>query len=133
MPHVKAGKLRGLGVTTPKRAPSLPDLPAIAESVPGYDVSPWYGVLVPAGTPRAIVGRLHEEIARIVGAQDVAQRLTGDGGSIVSAGSTELANVIKQERATWSKVIKASPYQAGVKKAAGSSAQQARLKSRSRA
>lgn len=108
MPHVKAGKLRGLGVTTPKRAPSLPELPSIAESVPGYDVSPWYGVLVPAGTPRGVVTKLHEEIARIVSARDVAQRLTGDGGSIVSAGPEEFAKVIRQERAKWAKVIKAA-------------------------
>jgi tripartite-type tricarboxylate transporter receptor subunit TctC len=108
MPHVKAGRLRGLGVTTPKRAPSLPDLPAIAESVPGYDVSPWYGVLVPAGTPRIIVERLHAEIARILSAPDVAQRLTGDGGTIVNVGPAEFANIIRQERDKWATLIKAA-------------------------
>jgi tripartite-type tricarboxylate transporter receptor subunit TctC len=108
MPHVKAGRLRGLGVTTPRRAPSLPELPAIAESVPGYDVSPWYGVLVPAGTPRAVVMKLHEEIARIVAASDVAKRLTVDGGSIVSAGPAEFGDTIRQERIKWANVVKAA-------------------------
>jgi tripartite-type tricarboxylate transporter receptor subunit TctC len=108
MPHVKSGKLRALGVTTAKRAASLPDLPAISESIPGYDVSPWYGVLTPAGTSRAIVGRLHEEIARIVRLHEVAQRLTGDGGSIVSAGPAEFTGIMKQEREKWAKVVKAA-------------------------
>ena len=108
MPQIKAGKLRGIAVTTPKRAPSLPDIPSIAESVPGYDVSPWYGVLVPAGTPRAIVTKLNDEITRIVTAPDVAQRLTTDGGTVVSAGPAEFANTIRQERAKWAKVVKAA-------------------------
>jgi len=84
------------------------DLPAIAESVRGYDVSPWYGVLVPAGTPRIIVGRLHDEIARILGVPDVVQRLTGDGGTIVNAGPAEFANIIRQEGDKWARLIKAA-------------------------
>ena len=108
MPQIKAGKLRGIAVTTPARAVSLPDIPSIAESVPGYDVSPWYGVLVPAGTPPAIVAKLYEEINRIVTAPEVAQRLTSDGGTVVSAGPAEFAATMKRERAKWGKVLKAA-------------------------
>jgi tripartite-type tricarboxylate transporter receptor subunit TctC len=108
MQHIHAGRLRGIAVTTPKRAPSLPNVPSIAESVPGYDVSPWYGVLVPAGTPRAIIGRLNDEITRIVSAPDVRQRLTADGGAVVSAGPAEFARIIREERAKWAKVVKAA-------------------------
>lgn len=108
MPHVKAGRLRGLGVTTPKRAPSLPDMPSIAEAVPGYDVSPWYGVLVPAGTPRAVVMKLHEAIVRIVADKEVEKRLTADGGSIVSAGPAAFADTIRREKVKWAKVVKAA-------------------------
>ncbi len=108
MPHVTAGRLRGVAVTTPKRSRSLPDIPAVAETVPGYDVSPWYGVLVPAGTPRPVVNKLHAEIGRIVAAQDVAQRLTSTGGDIVSASPEDFARTIKLERNKWSKLVKAA-------------------------
>ena len=108
MPQINSGKLRGIAVTTPARAPSLPDIPSIAETVPGYDVSPWYGVLVPAGTPAAIVTRLYDEIHRIVTTPDVAQRLTNDGGTVVSAGPAEFASRMKAERAKWAKVVKAA-------------------------
>ena len=87
MPHVNAGRVRGVAVTTPKRDALLPNIPAIAETIPGYDVSPWYGVLVPAGTPLAIVNKLHAEITRIVVAPDVAQRLAADGGTVVPKNS----------------------------------------------
>lgn len=112
MQHVNAGRLRGIAVTTPKRAPSLPQIPSIAESVPGYDVSPWYGVLVPSGTPRAVITRLHEEISRIVAAPDIAQRLTTDGGTVVSLGPTEFAQVIRDERTKWAQVVKAARIKA---------------------
>src|SRR5690606_20071357 len=66
VPYIKAGKLRALGVTTAKRSPLLPDIPAIAESVPGYDLAGWYGILAPAGTPEEIVSRLHGEVQKIM-------------------------------------------------------------------
>ena len=78
----------------------MPDIPAIAETVPGYDVSPWYGVLVPAGTPAAIVNKLHAEIAKAVVAPDIAQRLAGDGGTVVNHGPDEFAKIIVAERAS---------------------------------
>ena len=108
MQYVKAGRLRGIAVTTPKRAPTLPDIPAIAETVAGYDVSPWYGVLVPAGTPPAIVNKLHAEISRVVAVPDIAKRFAGDGGSVVSRGPDEFANIIAAERAKWARVVKAA-------------------------
>ncbi len=111
MPFVKAGRLRGLAVTTPKRAPTLPQIPAIAETVPGYDVSPWYGVLATAGTPLPIVHKLHAEIVRIVAAPDVAQRLTGDGGTVVNSTPEAFADTLRAERAKWVRVVK----QAGIR------------------
>jgi tripartite-type tricarboxylate transporter receptor subunit TctC len=108
MQYVKAGRLRGIAVTTPKRAPTLPDIPAIAETVPGYDVSPWYGVLVPAGTPLAIVNKLNAEITRAVAAPEITQRLAGDGGTVVNNGPDEFAKIIQAERAKWLRVVQAS-------------------------
>ena len=112
MQYVKAGRLRGIAVTTPKRALTLPDIPAIAETVPGYDVSPWYGVLVPAGTPMPIVNKLHAEIARVVSAPDIAQRFAADGGTVVSHGPDEFAKIILAERAKWARVVQASGIKA---------------------
>lgn len=111
MPHVKVGRLRGVAVTTPKRDVTLPDIPAIAETIPGYDVSPWYGVLVPAGTPLSIVNKLHAEISRIVLAPDITQRLAADGGTVVNSAPEEFAKVLRAERAKWARVVK----EAGIK------------------
>ena len=108
MPLVKSGRLRGLAVSTAKRAPSLPDIPAIAETVPGYDVSPWYGVLAPAGTPAGVIQKLYAETVRIVAAPDVAQRLSLDGGSVVNSTPEEFARVLREERTKWSRVVKAA-------------------------
>ena len=81
VPYVRAGKLRALGVTSNKRAASLPDVPTIAEAgVPGYELASWYGILAPAGTPKEIVDRLHDAIARIVAMPDVTAKII-DGGS----------------------------------------------------
>ncbi|HTE15012.1 MAG TPA: tripartite tricarboxylate transporter substrate binding protein [Burkholderiales bacterium] len=110
MPHVKAGRLRGVAVTTPKRDALLPDIPAIAETIPGYDVSPWYGVLVPAGTPLSIVNKLHAETSRIVQAPDIAQRLAADGGTVVSHGPEEFAKIIQVERTRWARVVQTTGF-----------------------
>jgi tripartite-type tricarboxylate transporter receptor subunit TctC len=112
MPHVKAGRLRGVAVTTPKRDPLLPEVPAIAETIPGYDVSPWYGVFVPGGTPMAIVNKLHAETTRIVQAPDIAQRLAADGGTVVSHGPEAFAKIIQAERASWARVVQATGFKA---------------------
>jgi tripartite-type tricarboxylate transporter receptor subunit TctC len=111
MPYVKTGRLRGIAVTTPRRAPTLPHIPAIAETVPGYDVSPWYGVLVPAGTPMPVVNKLHAEIARIVAAPDIAQRFAVDGGTVVSHGPDDFARIISAERSKWARVVKGAGIQ----------------------
>jgi hypothetical protein len=99
MPHVNAGRLRAVAVTTPKRDATLPQVPAIAETIPGYDVSPWYGVFVPAGTPPGIVNKLHAEFSRIVRAPDIAQRLAADGSTVASHGPEAFAKTILLERA----------------------------------
>ena len=110
MPHVKAGRVRGVAVTTPKRDALLPDIPAIAETIPGYDVSPWYGVLVPAGTPLPIVNKLHAEISRIVLAPDITQRMAADGGTVVNQGPEEFAKIIRAERSKWARVVKQTGF-----------------------
>jgi tripartite-type tricarboxylate transporter receptor subunit TctC len=107
IPHVKAGRLKALGVTGLKRATAAPDIPTIAEQgFPGFHVDSWYGVFVPAKTPKPIVARLNAEINRIMALPDVKERLSKDG--VDPAGSTpeQLNTIVQNEKKMWSKVIK---------------------------
>jgi len=106
LPHIKGGKLRGLGVTSGKRATGLPDIPAIAETLPGYEAIQWYGILAPAGTTRDIVGKLQAEIARILVLPEVKDRLAADGADAVGSRPDEFAAYIRAELAKWGKVVK---------------------------
>jgi tripartite-type tricarboxylate transporter receptor subunit TctC len=109
MAYVRGGKLRALAVTTKDRTPTAPELPTIAESgVPGYDVSSWYGLLAPAGTPPALVTRLQQQTVKVMRAPDIAEKLTSQGLDIVGSTPEEFAALIKTEIAKWAKVAKAS-------------------------
>ncbi|MGZ8197242.1 MAG: tripartite tricarboxylate transporter substrate-binding protein, partial [Burkholderiales bacterium] len=106
-PHIKAGKLRGLGVSTRDRSPANPDLPAIGEVVPGYAVDGWAGMWAPADTPRAIVTRLNQSVARILKQSDVQAMLRTGGAEPVPSTPDGFAQVIAKDIATWSSVVKA--------------------------
>jgi tripartite-type tricarboxylate transporter receptor subunit TctC len=109
-PHIKAGYLRGLAVTTPQRYPSFPDLPtAIEAGVPGYDFSSWGGVFAPAGTPRAIVQKLNAEIRAALASPDLAKRFADMG--LVAKYSTpeEFGRFLQSEIARWSAVLVKKP------------------------
>lgn len=107
--HVRAGRLRGLAVTSPQRAKSSPDIPTIAESgVKGYAVINWYGMLAPAKTPSAIVDRLHKEIANILNDPELVKRIAADGAEAMDRAPKDFAAHIKSEIAKWSKVIQES-------------------------
>lgn len=112
MPHVKAGKLRVLGVTSAKRSLAAPSLITIAEAgVPGYEFVSWYGVLGPAGMPNRIIERLNEEIRRIMNAEAMVSWLAGNGLDVATGTPLEFASHIKREIAKWGKVIN----QAGIR------------------
>ena len=105
--YFKSGRLIGLGVSTLKRDPALPEIPTVAEAgVPGYEVYEWQGVMVPAGTPSAVISRLHQEIVKTLAVPEVKERVAGVGAHAVGSTPEELATFIKKELATWSKVIK---------------------------
>jgi tripartite-type tricarboxylate transporter receptor subunit TctC len=108
IPHVKAGKLRALGVSTTKRSDAAPDIPAIAESLKGYDVGTWFGVLAPAATPRPVINLLGREIARITRMPDVRERLLSLGAEPVGNSPEEFALYIRVELPKWAKVIKSA-------------------------
>ncbi|MGH8617342.1 MAG: tripartite tricarboxylate transporter substrate binding protein [Burkholderiales bacterium] len=106
-PQVRAGKVRGLAVTGPKRAAAFPDVPTIAETVPGYEVVNWFGVLAPAGTPRPIVMRLNAELNRALANPDLKERLLAQTAEAAGGTPEAFAAIIKADYAKWGKVVKA--------------------------
>jgi tripartite-type tricarboxylate transporter receptor subunit TctC len=109
IPHVNNGKLRALATTGKKR--SIPELPAMTELLPGYEVTQWYGILVPAGTPKDIVDRLNKEMVRAIANPKIAAMFVKLGTQPVSTSSEEFAAFIKSEQVKYAKVIK----EAGIK------------------
>ncbi len=105
---IRAGRLRALGVTTAKRSPALPDLPAIAETVPGYDSAVWYGALVPAGTPPEIIARLNREFNAALKNNELRQRLIPEAFEPLGSTPEHLGDYIKSEIARWARVVKAT-------------------------
>jgi len=108
LPYVQNGQLRGLAVTTAKRQPEVPDLPAIAEYVPGYDVSSWFALFVAAKTPPDIVARLHQDAVAALNHPPVKARYAQLGATVVGSSPAELATFLQAEIDRWGPVIKAA-------------------------
>ena len=109
VPLMRAGRIKGLGVTTLKRSTVLPELPTISESgLPGFEVSGWYGVLAPAGTPRSIINRLNAEIVKALQMPDVRQNLSAQSFDISPSSPEQFAAFIKSEIQKWGKAVKYS-------------------------
>jgi tripartite-type tricarboxylate transporter receptor subunit TctC len=107
MPHVRAGKLRAIGISSAKRSPQAPELPTIAESgVPGFAAVPWYGVLGPPSLPRPIVSKLNTEIARALAQPDMQERFVAQGVDLQSSTPEQFAALIKSEVIKWRKVVR---------------------------
>ncbi|MSQ51797.1 MAG: tripartite tricarboxylate transporter substrate binding protein [Betaproteobacteria bacterium] len=110
--HVKAGKLRALGVTSVKRSIALPEVPPIGEAgVPGYEVIQWYGTFAPAGTPREVVGKIQGEMARALRLAEVREHLARDGAEPVGSTPEEFANRVRTELDKWGRVARAANIQ----------------------
>jgi tripartite-type tricarboxylate transporter receptor subunit TctC len=111
-PHIKAGKLRALATVAPQRSSALPDVPTVAEAgLRDFEVTTWYGVLAPAGTPRPIIARLNAELVKVVHSPEVKERLAATGTEPRTSTPEEFADYIKREIAKWGDVIR----KAGVK------------------
>lgn len=106
-PHIRAGRLRGLAVTTKQRSPALPDLPSVNELIPGYSVDFWFGMWAPVGTPKQIIARLNQALAHIIKQPDMQKRMRTDGLVSVLSTPEEFSRVIARDIAMWSKVVKA--------------------------
>lgn len=109
MPHVQTGRLRALGVTSGKRSPTLPDLATMAESgVAGYDVSTWYMLLAPAGTPTTVVTKVHADASAVLKQPDAIKILASEGAEMVLSSPKEAAALLASELERWAKTIKAA-------------------------
>ena len=112
-PHIKAGKLRALAVLAPARSPALPEVPTAAESgMPAFEVTTWYGVLAPAGTPRPIVTRLNQELVRIMHSAELKAPLAASGTEPRTSTPEEFAAYIQQEIAKWGDVVRKADLKA---------------------
>ena len=109
IPHVKAGKLRALAVTTARRSPSVPELPTVSEAgVTGFEAITWHGVVVPAATPAALVERLNRDIVAVLGLPDLRERLAGLGAEVLAGTPRDFADYIAAEIPKWAKVVRDS-------------------------
>jgi tripartite-type tricarboxylate transporter receptor subunit TctC len=112
LPHIRSGKLRALGLGAARRNAALPELPTLAEAgVPGYEAMNWWGVLAPAGTSGAILGRLRQEITAILESPEMRKRFEAEGGEAAKAGVREFSDLVAAETAKWTRVVK----EAGIK------------------
>jgi tripartite-type tricarboxylate transporter receptor subunit TctC len=111
--HARSGELRALAVTSPKRVSSAPDIPTVAESgYPGFKVVTWFGLFAPAGTPSAVIERLNREVADAVRDPQVHKHLLDLGAEPTSNSPAEFSKLVKDEKETWGKVVKAAKIQA---------------------
>jgi tripartite-type tricarboxylate transporter receptor subunit TctC len=107
LPHIKAGKLRALALVAPQRSPALPEVPTAAEAgLKDFEVTTWYGIMTPAGTPRPIVSRLNAELVKIMHAPDVKERLAAMATDPLTSTPEEFAAYLKQEIAKWGDVVR---------------------------
>ena len=111
--HVKSGKLRAIAVSSPKPWPTWPKVPTVSETLPGFEAATWYGVLAPAGTPAAIISRLHGDMAGVLQQPDVKSYVIESGFEVIANKPEEFAAVIQRDMQKWGKVIRALGPAAG--------------------
>jgi tripartite-type tricarboxylate transporter receptor subunit TctC len=103
--HIKSGKIRALAVTSAEREPSLPDVPTIAETVPGYEATAWFGIGMPKGTPKEIIDKVNAEVNRALADPKMRARLAELGGKPIPGSADDFGKVIAAETAKWEKVV----------------------------
>jgi tripartite-type tricarboxylate transporter receptor subunit TctC len=109
LPHVRSGKLKALAVTGAKRSAATPEFPTMQEAgVPGFVVESWYGLMAPAGTPEAVIARLHKEVLAVLATPEVREFFAKQGADVVTSSPAEFAAMVKTERTRWAEVIRTS-------------------------
>ncbi len=104
-PHVKTGRLTALGVSSPQRTPQAPEVPPISDSIPGFEAQSWTGMIAPAGTPPAIIEKIHGAVVKALAAPDVRQRLNEQGVEVVGSSAAEFGAWLQNESSRWGRVI----------------------------
>ena len=104
--YIKSGRLRAVATLGPKRTPVLPEVPTVGETIPGYEVVNWFGMVAPAATPRDIINRLHSDIVKVLRMPDIRERLAAQGADPVASSTEEFGAFMKAETAKWARVIK---------------------------
>lgn len=112
LPHIKSGKLRAIGMSSLKRAPALPEVPAIAETLPGFEAVSFYGVGLPAGVPKPVMNKLSAGMARIITAPDTREQLRLQGADAVGDTQAEFTSFFRKQMSKWARVIKEAGLQA---------------------
>lgn len=113
LPHVRAGRLRGVAVTTAKRSNAVPDIPTVGESIPGYEAPLWFAVLGPKALPKAVVTRWGSEIDGALSSPGMKKRMTNDGVQALGGGAERFREVLQRDIAKWRKVVKAADIRVG--------------------
>ncbi|MCW5605682.1 MAG: tripartite tricarboxylate transporter substrate binding protein, partial [Burkholderiales bacterium] len=108
MPFVRNGQLRAIAVTTAGRSKTLPDIPAMAEALPGYEVAGWWGVMGPANMPASIVNRLHAEITKALKSPKISKSIEDDGAEVVGSSPSQFAQFLEKDISKWPKYLKAA-------------------------
>ena len=108
LPFLQSGKIKVLGVVNEKRLASLPNVPTIGETLPGFGSTPWYGLLAPAGTPKDIVAKLQAALGKTLASKEVADKLAAQGCEVLTGGPVQFAALIKDDLPRWSKIVKDS-------------------------
>ena len=108
MPHVQTGRMRALAVTTSRRASALPEVPAVAETLAGFEAPGWYGVMTTGGTPKDVIAKVNQEIAKGLKADDTRERLAREGVDVVASSAEEFGVFFRAEIEKWSKVIRSA-------------------------
>lgn len=112
LPHARAGRVKALGLSVPQRSPLAPEIPTIAEQgLPGFNVSPWFALFAPAGTPQAAIRKIHAETVKVMNGPEVRERLQSQGLKIETGSPQDLTGYVRSEIARWDKVVK----EAGIK------------------
>ena len=106
LPHVRSGRLRAIGIGGPRRAARLPDVPTVAETLPGYDIGTWHGVLAPAGTPRPVVEAVNAALRRVLQDADLQKRFAENGYDVIGSTPEEAAKFMAGEHAKYAKLVK---------------------------
>jgi tripartite-type tricarboxylate transporter receptor subunit TctC len=108
LPHIRTGKMRLIAISAARRDPEMPNVPTIAETVPGFELTPWWGLFAPAGTPRDVIARLNAETVRILALPDIKATYANLGLTAVSSTPEQFSSYVQEEIVRWAKVVKAS-------------------------